>query len=260
MRVHISHKWLPAILTAISAVGTIATGYFAAKAGYKSVNKIEEAVKDKGEDLTASEKVKAVGAMYIPAIVCGAITIASGFGGYAVGRKINLGLGAAYLAARKRSEEYEEAVKEEYGEEGHAKILTRLAMPDVERAQDMNLRSECLGTVCKLDWNAPDEERTFLDAWSGKYFISTINRVMNAEACLNRNFVLCGHVPIEQWYDFLGIQHPEKCKEADYCWDIEDELCWIDFNHYRLTTDDGFEAYVIEFACAPYPDPGYTYM
>lgn len=253
-------KLAPLALTVIAAAGTVATGYFAAKAGYKSVERLKEAEEDKGEPLTTGEKVKEVGLMYVPAIASGIVTIGSTVGSYAVGRKINLGLGAAYLAAKNEYKRYSDEVREEYGDEAHAKILSKMAMPGAEKAKDVPITAECLGTMCNLDFKADEEERTFLDAWSGKYFVSTINKVMQAEAHLNRNFILGGEISAEAWYEFLGIEPPEKCLDKEYCWTIEDELYWIDFNHYKMTTDDGFECYVIEFAFDPYPYPYGDYI
>lgn len=255
-------KFAPLALTMIAAAGTVATGYFAAKAGYKSVERLKEAEEDKGEPLTTSEKVKEVGLMYVPAIASGIVTIGSTVGSYAVGRKINLGLGAAYLAAKNEYKRYSDEVREEYGDEAHAKILSKMAMPGIERANPENdvLVHSSFDQECNLDFEALEEERTFLDAWSGKYFVSTINRVMAAEQCLNRQFVLidnlCGKssdVSLAAWYEYLGIEPP---KDSDnYCWLTGNDLYWIDFNHYKMTTDDGFECCVIEFASSPYPNP-----
>lgn len=248
-------KFAPLALTMIAAAGTAATGYFAAKAGYKSVDRLKSAEKNKGAPLTLKEKVEEVGAMFIPAVCCGVLTIGSTVGSYAVGRKINIGLGTAYLAAKHEYKRYSDEVREEYGEEAHAKILAKMAMPGAERAKDVPVYAYHgpLGMACDLDFHADEEKRTFLDAWSGKYFVSTINKVMAAEAHLNRNFQLGCEESVEEWYEFIGIDPPEKCKSTEYGWVQEDELCWIDFNHYKMTTDDGFECYVIEFAWEPYP-------
>lgn len=247
-------KIAPPVLAALSVAGTIATGYFAAKAGAESVDILREAEEQKGDPLTVKEKIQAVGKNYIPALACGAATIASIAGGYAIGRRINLGLSAGYMALEKKYKAYKEGVKEEYGEEAHAKILEKMALPGIEKAKEVSLTGECLGAVCDLDFQADEEERTFYDVWSGKYFISTINRVMAAEQHLNRNFSIGGEAFLEDWYKFLGIEAPPEAKQDFLGWTVEDELCWIDFIHYRTKTDDGFEAYVIEFAWEPYPN------
>lgn len=251
-------KFGPPVLAAASVIGTMVTGYLAAKAGMKSAALLKEAEDAKGEPLTTGEKIKAIGKEYVPAVAVGAATTASIIGGYAIGKRINAGLSAGYLALHEKYKQYQEEVKEEYGEEAHEKILERMAKPGAEKAEEVPITCECLGSRCNLDFQAVDEERTFLDAWSGKYFTSTINRVMAAEAHLNRNFILGGDISLECWYEFLGIEVPEEAKKDFFGWTIEDELYWIDFNHYKMITDDGFEAYVIEFAWDPYPNPYLT--
>lgn len=250
----VMRKFGPPVLAAASVIGTMATGYFAAKAGMRSVVLLREAEEAKGEPLTTGEKIKAAGKEYIPAAVIGTATAASIIGGYTIGKRVNAGLSAGYLALRDKYKHYQEEVKEEYGEEAHEKILEKMAKPGAEKAKETPITAECLGTYCNLDFQAAEEERTFLDAWSGKYFTSTINRVMAAEAHLNRNFILGGDISLECWYEFLGIETPEEVKKDFLGWSVEDELYWIDFNHYKMITDDGFEAYVIEFAWDPYPN------
>lgn len=253
-------KFGPPILAAASVIGTMATGYLAAKAGMKSAVLLREAEEAKGEALTTGEKIKAVGKEFVPAVAVGTVTAASILGGYTIGKRINASLGAGYLALSNKYKQYQEEVKEEYGEEAHAKILQNMAKPGAEKANPEALVYNSFDQECNLDFEAAEEERTFLDAWSGKYFVSTINRVMAAEQCLNRQFVIfdnvCGKssdVQLSAWYEYLGIEPPADSEK--YCWLTGDDLYWIDFNHYKMITDDGFEAYVVEFACNPCPDP-----
>lgn len=55
---------------------------------------------------------------------------------------------------------------------------------------------------------------------------------------------------INDFYEFLGL---EKTKLGDAVgWSsCNGDIYWIDFNHHRLTLDDGMEIYVIDMVFEP---------
>lgn len=90
----------------------------------------------------------------------------------------------------------------------------------------------------RYGWNSedvkPEGPVTFYDPFSMRYFERTINEVLKAEYCLNRNFILRGDASVNEFYRFLGLE--ETCDGDEYGWsqcvgfDIYGYQ-WIDFCH-----------------------------
>lgn len=248
-------KAAPTIVTIVTVAGVCATAYFSAKAGSDAKQAIIEEEAAQKKELELVEKVKLVAPFYIPA----GCVLAATLGSIALGRVVDkkrraelsaMGL-AAYRALEQKYKKYQDVVKQEYGEDAHAKILTRMDIPEAEQ---VSVHGECLGEAnCGGPFGFDEEIKTFYDSYSGQYFKASVGQVMRAEFHLNRNFTLAGDACLSDWYEFLGIPAPEGADEK--YWTVEDELYFIDFQHYKTTLDDGFECGVIEFAWDPYPNP-----
>ena len=78
-----------------------------------------------------------------------------------------------------------------------------------------------------------------------KYFESTIEKVIQAEYHLNRNFMFAGVIPLNDFYEFLGLEKTELGDAVGWS-SCNGDIYLIDFNHHRLTLDDGMEIYVID--------------
>ena len=72
------------ILTCVGGVGVIATAVLAVKATPKAYERIEKAKKEKGEELTKFETVKAAAHSYIPTVAVGVGTLVCIFGANAL--------------------------------------------------------------------------------------------------------------------------------------------------------------------------------
>lgn len=77
----------PKILTILAAMGTVSTAFATARATPKALLLIREAESQKGEDLTALEKVKAAAVPYIPVILLGSATVMCIFGAQMLNRR-----------------------------------------------------------------------------------------------------------------------------------------------------------------------------
>ena len=83
-----------------------------------------------------------------------------------------------------------------------------------------------------------------------KDFESTIEKVIQAEYHLNRNFMFAGVIPLNDFYEFLGLEKTELGDAVGWS-SCNGDIYWIDFNHHRLTLDDGMEIYVIDMVFEP---------
>lgn len=248
---HSLKKSSPLILTCIGACGVAVTAVSAVKATPKAIKLIDKETKKKGEKLTPFEVVKATWTCYIYPTIIGASTILCIFSANALNKKQQAVLTSAYALINQKYKDYANKVKELYGEETHKRIIEELA---VEKAKDVSIITPGLIESSSIDFEDEDEEpRLFYDSFSERYFESTISKVLQAEYYLNRNFCL-GWIPsVNDFYDFLGLEHTEIGDEIGWT-NSNGDYYWIDFNHFKAKFDDGLECWVIETEIPPSAD------
>ena len=240
------------ILTCVGGVGVVSTAILAAKATPKAIKLLEEAKKEKQEELTNWEIVRVAGPAYIPTVITGAATLACIFGANVMNKRSQAALMSAYALLDTKFKEYKDKVKELYGEETHQEIVNAIA---VEKADDVYVRSECLCMNCDLATEENDgEPKLFYDEHSNRYFEATIEQVIQAEYHLNRNFTLRGYVYLNEFYEFLGLSITEYGDVMGWAVN-DDEIYWVDFNHRKVAMDDGLEVYIIETPYEPTYEP-----
>lgn len=249
----------PTILTFIGAAGVVATAVLAVRATPKAMELIEKENReraDNGEEpAKGAELVALTWQGYIPAAVTGAATIACIFGANVLNRRQQATLASAYALVSSQFREYRDKLKELYGQEAHEKIMSAIV---TEKPKPVHIYEGNFGKSMDFGDETDEEPRLFYDAFSERYFQSTFSRVMAAEYHLNRNFALnWGEVPVEQFYEFLGLDTPEELKPL--WWFVSDYYTWIDFTHSRAMIDDGpdgeVECWVIEMEFPPTPQP-----
>ena len=236
------------ILTCAGGIGVVATSVMAVKATPKALQLLEKAKEEKGEELTKMEVVNVAGRSYIPTVIVGASTVACIFGANILNKHQQAALMSAYALLDSSFKEYKDKVKELYGEETHQNIVNSIM---VEKADDMYISNEYLCSNCDLAVEAHDSEpKIFYDEHSGRFFESTIEQVMSAEYHLNRNYILRGYSYLNEFYEFLGIEETDYGSVLGWA-PTDDGMYWIEFNHRKLTMDDGTEYYVIEMPFEP---------
>lgn len=229
------------ILTVVGAVGVVATTVTAVKATPKALLLLEEAKKEKGEDLTKLETVKIAGPVYIPSVVLGASTLACIFGANVLNHRGQASIMSAYALADNSYKEYRKKVDELYGKEAGEQVRAEIAKDKYEEGEHQ----------------LEDGKLLYYDFYSGRYFEATPNDVKNAEYNLNRSLMLDDCVYLNEWYGFLGLEPLEHgldfgwstCANYDMYWQS-----WIDFHHEKAIMDDGLECIIIAFNQDPYPE------
>lgn len=239
-----------AILSVVGAVGVVVTSVMAVKATPKAMEILEEAKKEKGEELTVVEKVKVAGPTYIPAVAAGVGTVACILGATVLNKRQQAALMSAYAMVDSSYKQYKRKLVELYGEETHQNVIDAIA---VEKAKEVGITAESIcNLTCLTDSESCGEPVLFYDEWSNRYFESTIEQVITAEYHLNRNFILRGYATLNELYEFLGLELTDYGDTVG--WAIEDEIYWVDFNHHKVVLDDGLEIYIIETPWGPSPD------
>ena len=229
------------ILTCMGAAGVIATTVTAVKATPKAILLLESAKEDKGEELTAFEKVKIAGPAYVPTAVLGVSTLACIFGANVLNQRGQASLMSAYALVDRSYKDYRKKVDELYGAEAGDQVRAGIAKDNYEE--------NAVEVV--------DGERLYYDFYSGRYFNATPAMVQRAEYELNRTLMLDDGVFLNEWYQTLDLEPLEygwnfgwsASANSDMYWQT-----WVDFNHQKTTMDDGLECIIISFQQEPYPD------
>lgn len=116
------------ILTCAGAAGVVATSVLTAKATIKAVDILEAAQKEKGEELTKTEKFQVVAPVYIPPVLLGIGTITCIFGANIINKRVQASLISAYSLLDSSYKEYKEKVNDIYGEDADATIEKELML------------------------------------------------------------------------------------------------------------------------------------
>ena len=224
------------ILTCLGAAGTIATAVTAVKATPKALEAIKYAEEEKGEKLTKLEIINVAGPAYIPTALTATATVACIFGANVLNTRKQAALISAYTLLDNSYKEYRNKVKELYGEDADSNVKNELAKDKYENTQ------------------ASDGKRLFYDEYSGRYFESTIEKVLQAEYDLNRMIAIDYGVFLNEFYELLGI---DTVDYGDYMgWSVYELCdcqwhCWIEFSHRKVILDDGLECMIISIDTDP---------
>ena len=227
------------ILTAVAGAGVIATTVTAVKATPKALYLLEQAEKEKEAKLTKLESVKVAAPVYIPSVLIGVSTIACIFGANYLNKRHQASLMSAYAVLQNSYKEYKAKIAEMYGEDGAQEVEEEIANDHYE------------------DMIETEGKELFYDAYSKRYFESTMEEVQAAEYRLNRDLITHDYVMINDWYEYLGLEQIKEeerlgwstCMNFDYYWEV-----WLDFDHKKCTTEDGKEYTMITLCHDPYAD------
>ena len=186
-------KYSPVALSCVASAGVVVTAIAAAKATPRAVALVyaDSRKKHDGDPYAYTKKEAFIAAWkcYIPAVAFGASTIACIIGANALNRRQQAALTSAYALVQGSYKEYKDKLKELYGEEAHNAIVDSIAK---EKCKDISISANGGWYDSSLDFGEgmePEVSRTFYDSFSQRYFESTIEKVIQAEYHLNRNFI-----------------------------------------------------------------------
>lgn len=225
------------ILTCIGAVGVVTTTIMAVKATPKAVMLLEELEREKEEELTVLETVVVAAPVYIPTVLVGASTIACIFGANVLNKRQQAAITSAYALLNSSYMEYKNKVVDILGEEGHNEIQAEIAKDNYDDSVPVS-----------------EGKELFYDAYSQRYFESTKYAVKEAQYQLNRDLIMRDYIYLNEWYDYLDLEHVDGGWDAGWCSAICYEAywqMWLDFSSHKTTLEDGRECTVIDFFQPP---------
>lgn len=229
------------VLTIAGGAGVIATTVTAVKATPKALELISSAEKEKGEELTKSEKIKIAGPKYVPSILIGSATLACIFGANILNKRHQAALVSAYTLVDSSFKEYKRKVAELYGEDANKEVTRKIAE---DRYEEYELEEK-------------ENTKLFFDNYSMRYFESTMEDVLRAEYELNKRIAVNSGAYVNEFYELLDIPKTDygaavgwsQAILSDMYWDY-----WLDFDHDEAVMDDGLECCIISFRHEPVID------
>lgn len=259
-------KSSPTIFSVFAVGGVFLTAYLAARSGMKAgeiLRELEEKEEtntlyyenvpaiEVGKGVSVKDMVVNTWHCYIPPALSGVATSAAIIFSRHLSQKQVIALAGTAAVISERYSQYrkgfEELIDDLENEEDKKKIRE-----EISRRHELGAANQVIDIPACNDEDLP----LFYETISGNFFRSTIERVQSAEYHANRNLSLRGHVPFNEWLDFLGIK--EHCRPIDdnYIWDIDNLLtdwdtCWLDFDHHTIITESGETATVINYPIEP---------
>jgi hypothetical protein len=192
------------MLTGMGVTGVVTTAYFAGRASFKAAQLIEreeqrrisEAAEPLSiEDLTTAERFKMVWPLYVPAVSVGATTItAIVMSNHAASKKIAALTVASGISERALSE-YKAKVLEKIGENKEMAIRDEIAQDRVSKNPPTNTQIVMAG----------DSDVLCFDMMTGRYFMSTMETIRQAENKINYELVNHMYASLSSFYDEIGL-------------------------------------------------------
>lgn len=222
------------ILTCVGAAGVVATTVSAVKATPKALKLIEEAEKEKGDDLSKWETIQVAAPTYIPTVLLGIGTITCVFGAHMVNQRTQAALTSAYALLDQTHKEYKKKVEEMYGEGADQEVKAELAK---DKYKDIDIDEE-------------DELPLFYDEFSKRYFNAKNEDILYAEYEINKLLNTNGVVSLNDYYNLVGLDPVDygeylgwsSAQMYEHFWDD-----WLYFHHTKVEMDDGLECYIIDY-------------
>lgn len=231
-----------------SIVGVVSTAVLTAK----STPKAEEILKDlkkENPDATALDIAKKMVPAYLPAIASGTVTIGCIIATTVLNKKNQISLASAYAILSHNYQRYRGSVKKLFGEDADQKVIDDIVISD---CKESHMTSTTGWSAESLEFDINEEKLLFFDSYSERYFNATLSQVLQAEYHLNRNFTLGFNVPVNMFYEFLGL---DPIEDGDLKgWDREGGIEWIDFDHRTVKLEDNgnLECHIIDFVFTPW--------
>lgn len=227
------------ILACFGAVGVVATAVSSATATPKAMQKLSKARAKKEGKIGKAEAMTIFVPAYLPSIALGVSTIMCIFSMNSLDKRHQAALISAYAMLNESYKEYRSKLIELHGKEA-----------------DEEIRGAIVRECCnfhQIGIDIPDDKLVFIEPISGETIECYEKEIMDAEYHINRNFVLRGYAPLNEFFDFLGLPRTDYGEEIG--WSCADGYEWIDFEHHLISRDDGgTPVYAITYVFEPDPD------
>jgi hypothetical protein len=237
----------PSILTGLGAGGVVATVVSAVSATPKAMDIIMDERSQREADamttgmeirpVTKIEIVKLTWKEFIPTAVLSVSTIFCIIGANSINLHRNAALAGLYGIADSTLKEYQQKVKDTYGEKKEAKLREEIAQDKVNRnpADEKQILFVGKGdTLC-------------YDPLSARYFMGNIDKINRAINYFNSLLINEADMTLNEFYDEIGLPH---CEIGDTLgWSVNNHL--VDVTYTATIAKDNQPCIVLNFRYGP---------
>jgi hypothetical protein len=155
------------------------------------------------EDIDNTEKAKVYAKAYAPTMVIGTATLACIFGSTHINNKRLAALGAAYVLSETSFKEYKDKVKDIIGEAKEQEVEDEIVKDEMRKnpLTNNNIANNAYAGMV----NEPGTS-IWYDTYSGRYLITSAERIRRAELECQRILDKEGAVSINDFYGQLGVE------------------------------------------------------
>lgn len=228
----------PVILTALGVAGTITTAFLSGKAAVQATDRLRDEMVRRDfyntnvgelalQEPTPKEKFLLTYDLFIPpALVC-ASTIGCIVMSNRIGTRRTAAMAAAYSLSEKAYTEYREKVYEHIGKNKEQKVRDEIAQDQIKRNPPPG------------DMVVVGDDVIFHEAFSGRYFRSTMEEVKQAVNRINHHMIHNFSADLNDFYDFIGLDRTDMGEmmgwNSDKLIELEFTTCMDDKNRPAIS-------------------------
>ena len=226
------------ILVGFGIAGMTTAGVFAVMATPKALEKIEEKKEELGKDeLTVKETIVAAGPCYVPAAALAVTSAGCLIASVAVSKRQHAALATAYAISAEKLSTYQEKVTSVIGEKKEETIRNEIAKHEVQKNPPKN---------CEIIITDKGNAICY-DVLSGRYFKSSIDKIKEAVAELNRQMLDERYISLNEYYYAIGLDGIKIGELLGWC--IETGYIQVRFS--TTLTPDNEACIVVEYDIEP---------
>lgn len=213
----------PTLISAVAVSGTFMTAFLTGKATFKAAKKIEERKTELSffedavrPDFETKDKVLLVWKEYIPPAIAVVGTVACIITANSISASRLAGLAAAYKLSEKQYSEYKDKVVEKLGLKDEQTLRDEMHQDAIDRNPPPRsmMISDGEGQVLPNTGNV-----LFREAWTGRYFYSTMETVKAAQNTINYRMISDNYATLSDFYDEIGLANTQESSEIG--WNVE---------------------------------------
>lgn len=233
---HFLTKNSSVILLGVAISGVVTTSVLAADGHIKAQEKRYEIVKD-DKVKTMTNAIKARWIDYVPAIICGGVTIGAIIWGARISNKKIAAIGAAYTASKDAYSAYRKSVKEQIED---SKVLQKIDDGALQKQQNQSTAQPVfIGEGTQLCF----------DVYSGRYFASDRETIRGVVNDINAELLANDRCSLNEYYERLGLETVDIGSQLG--WNVE-HLIEVEFGS-TLRPEDGKASLAVKLTPDPSP-------
>lgn len=206
---------IPTILSAMAAVGTVASVCLASEASLKAKEVIEE--KESKNKLSKADKALIYVDSYLPTALMTTATLICIFGSNHVNKQRMAGIAGAYILSENALSEYKDKVDEMFGSKKAKKLEDEIKQDHISK----NPPNE-YNTVLPPYYGGPDTLNLWWDEVAKRYFYCSAERIRKAELRANKELHISGFVSINDIYEMLELPPIKTGDDCGWEYDLND--------------------------------------